>query len=195
MQSQITRTPVEVPPLEVGGAGFSEEDRRGYLSSLSHATLVELLVTLSDRNPDMPTYPANLKTMSLSQFPSQSTALSAVTVPANPAESPTVADATPNGNSVVGNGLFDNDKDHSTTTELSQAANGKQPDDEDSEYEVFEDHRLYPRPGNGLHLSLNPDDLDILRDDPACPTFSYSMHGPAKARVEANDAAPLWGST
>ena len=202
MQSQIMRMPLEVPPLEIGGAGFSEEDRRGYLSSLSHATLVELLVTLSDRNPDMPIYPANLKALPLSQFPSQSTALTAVTVPANSTESPATADATQKGNSgAAENGISGNEKDHSMTTEPFQAAvndasaNGKQSDDEDSEYEVFEDHRLYPRAGNGLHLSLNPDDLDILRDDPACPTFSYSMHGPAKARVEANDAAPLWGST
>lgn len=201
MQSQITRTPLEIPSPEIGGAGFSDEERRGYLSSLSHATLVELLVTLSDRNPDMPIYPANLKTLPLSQFPSQSTTLTAVAVPTNPTESPAASDAAQNGSAVAGKGDFGKEQNHLMTTVLSHAAvnnssaNGKQPDDEESEYEVFEDHRLYPRAGNGLHLSLNPDDLDILRDDPACSTFSYSIHGPAKARVEANDAAPLWGST
>jgi hypothetical protein len=65
--------------------------------------------------------------------------------------------------------------------------------DEESEYE-FQEHRLYPRAGNGFRLSLNVDDIDIMREDPDCPTFSYALHGPAKARAEANETAPVWGA-
>jgi hypothetical protein len=66
--------------------------------------------------------------------------------------------------------------------------------DEESEYEEFQEHRLYPRAGNGFRLSVKVDDIDIMREDPACPTFSYALHGPAKARAEANETAPVWGA-
>lgn len=201
LQSQIMRVPLEVPPLEVGGAGFSDDERRGYLSSLSHATLVELLVTLSDRNPDVSLFPANLKDLSLSKFPSQSSVLTAVPVSTTPTEG---EGSTQNSSEITGNGIASKENDSRTTTEALPAArnlstNGKKSGhelsgDEESEYEVFEDHRLYPRAGNGFHISLNPEDVDIMREDPACPTFSYSLHGPAKARAEANDAVPVWGS-
>jgi hypothetical protein len=55
---------------------------------------------------------------------------------------------------------------------------------ESSEYEV-EEHRLYPRAGNGFRIFMTPEDLDMLLDDPACPTFSYALHGPAKANAES----------
>ena len=203
-QNQITRTPLAVPPLEVGGAGLSDDDRRGYLSSLSHATLVELLVTLSDRNPDVSLFPANLKDLSLSKFPSQSSVLTAVPVSTTPAEGVGGLSSPQNGSALAANGVASKEQDSSTTADALSVApnlstNGKKSrhelsGDEESEYEVFEDHRLYPRAGNGFRMSLNPEDLDILREDPACPTFSYSLHGPAKARAEANDAVPVWGS-
>lgn len=175
------RIPVKVPPLEVGGAGFSNDERRGYLSSLSYAALVELLVTLSDRNPDIPMFPDNLKALPSSKLPFQSSISTAT---------PTMA--------IAGNGHVNGKQQDPSTTAKSQLATGKKrhdfSEDEESEYEIFEDHRLYPRAGNGFRLSLNQDDLDILREDPACPTFSYSLHGSAKARLEANDA-PVWGMT
>ncbi|KAL4938506.1 hypothetical protein BDV06DRAFT_225946 [Aspergillus oleicola] len=49
--------------------------------------------------------------------------------------------------------------------------------DSDSEYE-FQEHRLYPRAGNGILLSNNQEDLDIMAEDPACTTFSYALHRP-----------------
>lgn len=175
------RIPVKVPPLEVGGAGFSNDERRGYLSSLSYAALVELLVTLSDRNPDIPMFPDNLKALPSSKLPFQSSISTAT---------PTMA--------IAGNGHVNGKQQDPSTTAKSQLATGKKrhdfSEDEESEFEIFEDHRLYPRAGNGFRLSLNQDDLDILREDPACPTFSYSLHGSAKARLEANDA-PVWGMT
>lgn len=181
MESQA-RIPVKVPPLEVGGAGFSNDERRGYLSSLSHAALVELLVTLSDHNPGIPMFPDNLKALPSSKLPFQSSISTAA---------PTMA--------IAGSGHVNRKQQDPSTTAKSQPATGKKrhdfSEDEESEYEIFEDHRLYPRAGNGFCLSLNPDDLDILREDPACPTFSYSLHGSAKARAEANDAAPAWEMT
>lgn len=206
VQTQPAQIPLQVPPLEVGGSGFSDDERRGYLSSLSHATLVELLVTLSDRNPDLPIFPERLKSLPSSEFPLQSSMSFSISA-AGPANLPVtdvstqVPDISTNGNlditgkqqgsgTTTGQYSFSNNPSSAT----KNRRHGNLSDEEESEYEVLEDHRLYPRAGNGLHLSLKPDDLDIMREDPACSTFSYSLHGSAKARAEANDAVPVWGT-
>lgn len=197
LQSQLTRIPIETPPLEIGGVGISDDQRRGYLSSLSHATLVELLATLSKRNPDLPMFPEHLKTLPSSKFSFQSStsvATPGLTTP--PAAASSNQELVNNGTSITRDGK-------NSTAEAPPAGSSSSTrqkhhdfadDDDDSEYEIFEDHRLYPRAGNGLRLSLQKEDLDILREDPACPTFSYSLHGPARDRAEANDAAPVWGT-
>ncbi|KAJ6082175.1 hypothetical protein N7499_007049 [Penicillium canescens] len=45
----------------VGGEALSEDDRRTYLTSLSHAELVELLVDVSRDFPRFPMFPSNLQ--------------------------------------------------------------------------------------------------------------------------------------
>ena len=196
LQSQLTRIPIETPPLEIGGAGISDDQRRGYLSSLSHATLVELLATLSERNPDLPMFPEHLKTLPSSKFSFQSSISIATS---GSITSPNAASSNQelvnNGTSIIGDGENNTAEAPPAGSSLSrQKHHDLADDDDDSEYEIFEDHRLYPRAGNGLRLSLQKEDLDILREDPACPTFSYSLHGPAKDRAKANDAAPVWGT-
>ncbi|KAJ5157437.1 uncharacterized protein N7482_008537 [Penicillium canariense] len=56
------------PRLEVGGDQFTADERRAYLSSLSHAQLVELLVNVSNKNPSVPMFPAGMKDMPASRF-------------------------------------------------------------------------------------------------------------------------------
>ncbi|KAA8644786.1 phf1/phf2 family PHD finger domain-containing protein [Aspergillus tanneri] len=154
-----THHPVAVPTLEVGGERFSIDDRRGFLSRLSHATLVELLVTISNSYPTMPMFPNNLKALPSSQFSFRSSV---------PAVSPPSAQT---------NSMSSTSGAEDITVPSASAAN--RPLDEssaDSEDE-FMDHRLYPRAGNGIRLSTNVDDLDILREDVHCPTFSYAFYG------------------
>lgn len=50
----------------------------------------------------------------------------------------------------------------------------------------FNDHRVYPKPGNGFILPSDPADLDILQEDPESKTFSHGLHGLAAKRVTGN---------
>lgn len=56
--------------------------------------------------------------------------------------------------------------------------------DED-DFDEIEDHRLYPRPGNGFSTSSEPAELNILAEDPESQTFSHRLHGPAKLAKQA----------
>jgi hypothetical protein len=47
----------------------------------------------------------------------------------------------------------------------------------------FNDHRVYPKPGNGFVLPSDPADLDILQEDPEAKTFSHGLHGLAAKRI------------
>lgn len=174
--------PLPMPQIEVGGERYSKDERRGYLSSQSHATLVELLVSLSDRSPSMPMFPANLESQRSSKF-SYQPGLPTVTRHAASAD-------TPSPGSTAQRTTY-----NTIPKENPPAPAGRHDESSDeSEYEEVEDHRLYPRAGNGFRLPLNDIDLDILQEDPACPTFSYSLHGLAKARAEANEVVPVWGT-
>ncbi|EED19500.1 PHD finger domain protein, putative [Talaromyces stipitatus ATCC 10500] len=153
LNSPITESAVSSVPL-VCGERFTAEEQRGYLSSLSHATLVDMLVTLSKTNPTLPVFPENLRDLQSSKF--AVTAATATNVAGELTEAVTVEMKDVASSSVGGE---DSDTDS----------------DSGSEYEV-EEHRLYPRPGNGFHLPPEEDDFDILLDDPACPTFSYALH-------------------
>ncbi|KAI7975834.1 hypothetical protein EIK77_005584 [Talaromyces pinophilus] len=161
----LVETPVLSVPL-VSGEQFTAEEQRSYLSSLSHAGLVDMIVTLSKANPTLPIFPENLKDLQRSKF-----AVAAVTA-TNPVGSTDVA--TRETNDAASPSVDEEDSDASS--------------DSGSEYEV-EEHRLYPRSGNGFHLPPEEDDFDILLDDPACPTFSYTLHRYPQANSLA-DTAP-----
>lgn len=188
--------PLPTVQVEVGGEGYSNNERRGYLSSLSHATLVDLLVTISDRNPSLPVFPANLRSLPISKFPYQST--QGLTPHSNSANTPATSSSigqpknTPSADQAANQNGRDQTPNPLPDPSVQKRRYEESPDE--SEYEEVEDHRLYPRAGNGFRLSLNIDDLDIMQEDPACPTFSYALHGPAKTRAEANEAAPVWGA-
>ncbi|KAJ5670345.1 uncharacterized protein N7477_005708 [Penicillium maclennaniae] len=87
-------------------------------------------------------------------------------------------------------GQFTQDPEHSTTPALSS--------DAPSPYEAelltdseggdipFDDHRVYPKPGNGFALLSDPADLDILSEDPETKTFSHALHVSVARRVTGN---------
>ncbi|KAI3001150.1 hypothetical protein CBS147346_6693 [Aspergillus niger] len=185
---------LSIPKGEVGAAEFSADERRGFLSSLSHATLVELLMTISDNNPILPMFPENMRDLQSSKFafrlpisdaPTPSTSVSGNVSTSN--DTRDSASASTEGNKQ------NEDSAPEATSSSTTRRQYEEISDDDSEYE-FQEHRLYPRAGNGFRLSLNVDDMDIMREDPACPTFSYSLHGPAQVRAQMNEIVPVWGT-
>ncbi|CEN60054.1 hypothetical protein ASPCAL02495 [Aspergillus calidoustus] len=180
--------PIPPPKAEVGGERFPTLDRRQFLSGLSHATLVELLLSISDKNPTVPMFPENMASLPVSKFPSsQATNHSSGIEPA-----PTLPVATNNSTSAnptgfaAGNGIATPNPD--APQQRPRGRYQEESSDEESEYE-FQEHRLYPRAGNGVRLSALAEDLDILAEDPACPTFSYTLHGPMQASIAGRVSA------
>ncbi|PYH88223.1 hypothetical protein BO71DRAFT_435971 [Aspergillus ellipticus CBS 707.79] len=183
--------PLLVPKAEVGADEYADDDRRGFLSGLSHATLVELLMTISDSNPTVPMFPGNLRELQPSKF---SFRQSISTVPTPSTSGPGTAQTSTDTRDSAS--VEEANKQHGDTTSGvagSSSRRRRAVSEDDSEYE-FQEHRLYPRAGNGFRLSLNVNDLDILGEDPACPTFSYSLHGPAQLRAQMNESIPVWSS-
>ncbi|KAJ9353531.1 hypothetical protein DTO027B9_5233 [Paecilomyces variotii] len=179
-----------LPPTEVGGEQFSSVEKRAYLSGLSHAGLVNLLMTLSDRNPALPMFPSNLKALSASRLVSSQMPAGTFASSASPAPASEPLVTTAIRQSTAGSA------DIPPTGQSTTASTRERDDDESSEsseYEV-EEHRLYPRAGNGFRIPITPEDLDMLLDDPACPTFSYALHGPAKAKAEMAGMVAVSGS-
>ncbi|GAD94684.1 PHD finger domain protein [Paecilomyces variotii No. 5] len=166
-ESSSSLIPSLPPPTEVGGEQFSAAEKRAYLSSLSHAGLINLLMTVSDHNPSLPMFPLNLRDLPVSRLISSENSATALSTTAMAVSFPEAAVPAEH-----------RDDDGSS---------------ESSEYEV-EEHRLYPRAGNGFRIPMTPEDLDMLLDDPACPTFSYALHGPAKAKAEMAGIVTVSGS-
>ncbi|KAL3477899.1 hypothetical protein BJX99DRAFT_120360 [Aspergillus californicus] len=150
--NRTLRPPVHTPQTEVGGERFSTDNRRRYLSRLSHANLVELLLTLSDQNPTLPMFPQNTRALPSSNFPYPQATVAATT-----------------------NGLISPNAFDSTSSAVEENVNRPT--------YAFQEHRLYPRAGNGIRLSNNAEDLDILQEDPACTTFSHALYGPARTSL------------
>ncbi|PWY76482.1 hypothetical protein BO94DRAFT_523603 [Aspergillus sclerotioniger CBS 115572] len=178
--------PLVVPRAEVGAGEYSTDERRGFLSGLSHAALVELLMNISDSNPILPVFPENMREQQSSKFafrlPISDVPTPSTSVSGDPGDS---TSAFTEVNQIEGFA--------SSVAPSSSTRRYEEVSDDDSEYE-FQEHRLYPRAGNGFRLSLNVDDMDIMREDASCPTFSYSLHGPARVRAQMNERVPVWGS-
>ncbi|KAI2281804.1 hypothetical protein LOZ02_004273 [Ophidiomyces ophidiicola] len=147
-------------PQLVGGSSFTQAERLQYLSHLSHAALVELLAGIANSDPNLPIFPVNLK-----DLPSSSTI---APLPISQTSSKTVED-TPQAQS-------------SASTPVTAAASATRHAEYDSDEEYVAEHRLYPKPGNGFRLPPDSFDLNMLLEDPNCPTFSHILHGP-KAKV------------
>ncbi|KAL4736753.1 hypothetical protein BDV11DRAFT_193219 [Aspergillus similis] len=168
--------PLTIPRTEVGGERFSTDCRRRFLSTLSHAALVELLLTISNNHPTVPMFPENMESL-----PSSSFAASQAIVTGAAATPTSLSANESNIASVVVADIIGEPTPEFASGRTSRR-DYRESSDEESEYE-FQDHRVYPRAGNGLRLSTNEQDLDILREDPTCGTFSYALHAPASSAV------------
>lgn len=232
--------PPKVPGLDVGGNRFTTDEQRAYLAAQSHAQLVELVVQIAAKNPDVPIFPANLKELPASKFAVQSTAQATT---ASSSSAPGPAFTTSNKRSRAISAAADDESEagparpskrartisdpakpattETTTTTLTAAPSQKSPaptggpastkftktatsssplqsastepdlsrvsspeeselETDEDDFEEIEDHRLYPRSGNGFTPSSDPADLSILDEDPESQTFSHRLHGPAK---------------
>lgn len=185
-RNDISPAPNLLRPL-VGGEAFTSEQQRGYLSSLSHTALVDMLVNISDSNPALPLFPENLGDFAASKFvmsPSNKT------MPQRePQESPPTDVSTQES---VNEQVVEPVAVDSNESKKLHGKKGRTEDSDDSgsEYEV-EEHRLYPQPGSGFCLPPEEDDLDILLDDPACPTFSHTIHNYAEGHMLAKGSLAI----
>ncbi|KAL4975051.1 hypothetical protein BDW66DRAFT_138427 [Aspergillus desertorum] len=168
--------PLTTPRTEVGGERFSPDDRRRFLSTLSHATLVELLLTISNQHPTVPMFPENMKSLPSSNF----AASQAMVTGGAATHAPLSAKGIKLATTVVAD--YTDEPIPAFASGRTSRRDYRESSDEDSEYE-FQDHRIYPRAGNGVRLSTNEQDLDILREDPTCSTFSYALHAPASGAI------------
>ncbi|KAK2867778.1 hypothetical protein FQN49_003482 [Arthroderma sp. PD_2] len=178
--STVTSMPTSTPqtPTLLGSSQFSLTEKQSYLSSLSHATLVNLLVNISDSRPDIPLFPANLNELHTSSFNSDtSTTASMNKLTGQKAGSTALAASKRPFEGIP-----------ASTSNGDSNENGEEGSDEE-----VEEHRLYPKPGNGFRLPPDSEDLDILLEDSSSTTFSHALHGPAKAMAEANQLQMVGG--
>ncbi|EFQ98232.1 hypothetical protein MGYG_01267 [Nannizzia gypsea CBS 118893] len=165
-------------PTLLGGSQFTRVERKNYLSSLSHAALVNLLVNISDTRPDIPIFPANLNELNTSSFSSTASTIS--------------SSVAPNGSTGSSQQRKISGQPATSTPPSSKRPSESVPasttngNGENSDVEEVEEHRLYPRPGNGFRLPPDSEDIDMLLEDPSSTTFSHALHGPAKAMAETS---------
>lgn len=170
----------------VGGSEFTKTERLAYLSGLSHAALVKLLVRVSDTNPDLKLFPANLRDLRSSIF----IAPSSTAEPRNPAidlssqeHAPAPGTSVPPASTAL-QPASEGQTGSILTTINKTPAPALSREEYESEDDYIPEHRLYPKPGNGFRLPPDSVDLDILLEDSGCRTFSHALHGSAKMKVE-----------
>jgi hypothetical protein len=178
----------------VAGSQFSRAERRGYLAGLSHAVLLKLLVDITNAHPELPIFPDNLPELQSSAFApvpyrkvSKSIAIFDISAPD---EAAPPADEQP----ALGLSASVSTTEQVTTTTaaapaMTRPANpAPESDDED---DVYVDHRLYPKAGNGFRFPPDSEALDVLLEDPNCPTFSHALHGAAKKKADKKAEATV----
>ncbi|OJD28133.1 hypothetical protein ACJ73_00458 [Blastomyces percursus] len=198
--------PILPSETKVGGEQFSLEQKRGYLCSLSHSHLVNILLDISSSTPGLPIFPQNLPDLPSStlpqptaQAPQSSTSDKPPLVSGQSATSVSTL-TTHNSLSTAQSSVAGHQyvqpviTDPPSITEetlLPSKSNDVPSDDDGDQYIYIEDHRLYPKAGNGFRLPPDSEDLDMLLEDPACTTFSHSFHGPAKTRMLGASGLPV----
>jgi hypothetical protein len=226
--------PKSQAPTEVACHQFSAEEKRAWLSTLTHTALVDMLVDISTNNPSVPIFPANMRELVATKFtaspiqptiaesasassasrkrartesaaidelsgldrvhpPKRPRTASSSVVPVathfsttSPSRrwSPTDTIGSSHFLATLANGAYMRVPHTSLTPALSPDApspfeTGPLTDSEGEDIQ-FDDHRVYPKAGNGFVPSSDPAVLDILQEDPESKTFSHGLHGPAK---------------
>ncbi|KAK2765589.1 hypothetical protein FQN54_008443 [Arachnomyces sp. PD_36] len=179
---------VNIPfATKVGGEQFSAAAKHAHLSRLSHTALVNLLMDISDSNPDLPIFPSNLSQLHIPSYapvePTTSTPSTLTTTNLSTANSSFASTAATSAKST----------NNTPPIVISRPPVNGTVEPEDGDEDEVEEHRLYPRAGNGFRLPPESEDLDMLLEDPLCSTFSHSLHGPAKAIAEATGMVGVRG--
>ncbi|KAJ5215127.1 hypothetical protein N7468_010806 [Penicillium chermesinum] len=241
------------------GESFSPDDRRAYLSALSHAELVELAMDTSIQHPSIPMFPSDMvdrtkslyptytgplhvgaletvqcvgaflaglmspsqprfsspplrekklecfpkrkrtgdtsfAPLSIEEQPSPKRAHAVSAQPQPPATtspaSARTADSRRSIRSTPAAPLPKHPLSRSASEIQSHAAlsyrgstiEDSEPETEDHELDVIDDHRIYPPSGGGFPTPVTAAELDIIQETDDYPTFSHSLHGPAKNR-------------
>lgn len=196
-KAKITKKPAlpkkTMPTPKVSGNQYTGDERRAYLSSLSHEALVELLLKISTDWPLVPIFPPNIQTppSSAANQTSITAGVGQTQAPATPATGPLAHLASPAlmrtparisyAESSDDDFLTDGESDiHSPphSPAISRAASHHE-NDYDSE-----DYRAYPEAGQGFTVPMTAEDLDIMAEEEDYPTFSHSIRGSGKAREQ-----------
>ncbi|EXJ87673.1 hypothetical protein A1O1_04597 [Capronia coronata CBS 617.96] len=145
--------PITTPPLSydgprVGGRLLDPAQKSAYLGTLSKDDLVSLLLEASNLAPDLPLFKRLVPASQLEDFPQAQFTSTYVTPVSKP---PAFADKdTRNNVDAVDEGYDDNFDDHAA---------------------------LYPKPGNGVQLPPDSEDLHILLEGKDSKTFSHWVRG------------------
>lgn len=179
--------------ISVGGSKFTATEKRSYLAGLTHSDLVDLLLRISSTHPDLPIFPLNLLDLSPPVYERRQEADSTMSstgardtstsVPVKPTLQPATNNTSISTAATTTGTLSSTSPPASSQRNQQKQANETTASDDELEY--IEDHRLYPRAGNGFRLPPDSVDLNMLLEDPSSTTFSHALHGPAKARAEA----------
>ena len=198
MSTKKPGRPKKIMPDQTGNQ-YSENDRRAYLSSLSHDALVQLLLKISTDWPLVPIFPPNMPQIS-SKAPAAPEPLGSITkqYPSFPHESisqttqaqtQAPASTTPEALTRLTSQAFTrtparksyaefSDSDLLTDDESSQSQQSppfeSQASQHDTDYDS-EDYRAYPEAGQGFQVPMSVKDLDIMAEDEDYPTFSHSI--------------------
>ncbi|KAI9737113.1 MAG: hypothetical protein M1834_000704 [Cirrosporium novae-zelandiae] len=167
----------DMKELERMPEGWGDDERRGYLNSLPHATLVSLLLHAATIHPGLPLFPSSTSSTTTSKSTST---LGSMTSDLVPMPSPTASAITqppppqcPSSNALnLGTnrslGFSGNDNDNNDAN------------DDDEELDLLP----YPRAGTGIAFNLLPseaEDLDWLVDEDKAGVFSHKVKNSAAA--------------
>ncbi|CAG8115449.1 unnamed protein product [Penicillium olsonii] len=185
------RAKITMPPQTVNRT-YSEEERRAYLSSLSHDALVQLLLQISKEWPLVPIFPPGMQMapVDLNKITDQPHILPDVGQTQSPAAKSTSESLFPLASlgartparisyaeSSGSDPLTDGESD--TQSRLQSPVPSQGVSHHGHDYDS-EDYRTYPEAGQGFHLPMSVNDLDIMAEDEHYPTFSHSIRGPHK---------------
>ncbi|CAG8007463.1 unnamed protein product [Penicillium salamii] len=190
---------ITMPPQKLGRT-HSEEERRAYLSSLSHDALVQLLLRISNEWPLVPIFPPGMQMASeapaapvaLSNVVNQPSISSNVDQAQASTTQPTLgalshlaspAMRTPARISYAESSDSDplSDIESDTRSPLPSPVPSRGGSQHDYDYDS-EDYRAYPEAGHGFDVPMSANDLDIMAEDEHYPTFSHAIRGAYKAQ-------------
>ncbi|KAJ5367324.1 Zinc finger PHD-finger [Penicillium brevicompactum] len=174
----------------ISGNKYTGDERRAYLSSLSHDALVDLLLNISNDWPLVPIFPPNIQTLSSSTAnqPSISAGVVQAQAPATQSTGPLTHLASPAMRTPARISYAESSDSEFLTDGESEAHSpphspviSRAASQHENDYDS-EDYRAYPEAGQGFVVPMTAEDLDIMAEDDYYPTFSHSIRRSGKAQ-------------